>query len=147
MTTNTTSALILGGTLAIGVVLGAIGWGTIAQQRRGPPPPPTDRGGGFVQHMSNLLSLTDEQQEAVRPFLLATDQRNREIIDGAEEDMRGALRQLSVDIAEFLDDDQREQLNRAVESSRPLRPAGPPGPGGQGRRGPPPDSRRPPPGR
>ena len=83
--------------------------------------------------MERLIQPRDDQQrEALRPFLEATDQQNRTIIRLAEEDMRSALREMSLQLDSLLDDDQRERLRDAVEHARPLAPGpGRPPTGGQ----------------
>ena len=126
-------ALILGGTLLLGAMLGAFGVGALAQQRReGPRPPPGD--GGFVAHMERVIEPRDEEQRAaVRPYLEATDADNRAAISRAEEQMRNGLLEMSRQLEGILDEAQSARLASAIARSRPLSP----GPDNGRRRGPP----------
>ena len=161
MSSRLTTALVLPATLAIGIVLGLVISGTLAQQRReqaeGIRAP-----GGFVRHMERVIEPTDEAQRAVLiPLLEAADARNRQIIRDAESEIAAALQAFADEVGGTLTDAQRERLAREVARARPLGPppsgplppdggpppsagpaGGPPGPvpGGSG------SERRPPPG-
>ena len=131
MKMSTTSSLMLLATLLVGMVLGAVVSGTLAQQRRGRVAQDPG-GGGFVAHMERLIQPRDAAQgDAVRPILEAADQRNRSIIQGAEGEMRAAMEEMADSLADLLDEDQRRRLQRAVERPGLLSPP----PGGQGGRG------------
>ena len=120
MSTKTSSTLILLGTLLLGGVLGIFLSGTLAQQRRDQRER-LRRPGGFVEETERLLRPQDAtQRDALRPFLEATDERNRDIILQAEEDLRTALREMAEQVDSLLDDDQRDRLSDAVDRGPPL---------------------------
>lgn len=97
--------------------------------------------------MEEVIRPRDEaQRAAIRPFLEATDARNREIVGEANDNLRGALEALREELAPYLDE---EQLARLSDVGRfPPPPIGGPSPGRRG--GPPvgpPPGGVPPPGR
>jgi hypothetical protein len=121
-------------TLAVGIVIGMLLNGAMNNRRRdemqrmrGP--------GGFVAEMERIIEPRDAaQREAIRPFLAATDNRNRAIVDGARSSMRSGLDSLLVRLSPILDEGQKKRLRDFVERG-PRRP--PPGLDGD-RRPPPP---------
>ena len=147
MSAHTKTALVLLGTLVIGVVLGALLSGTLAQQRR-------DRSAelrgprGFVQHMERVIQPTsDEQWAEVLPILQEADDRNRALIRDAETEIAAALQELGEQLGPLLDERQLERLTSELDRARPLRrppPRGGPPPPGGGRDRPPPRGGRPP---
>jgi uncharacterized membrane protein len=115
-------------TFALGTLVGALGAGTFAQRRLPPPPRggPNGRPPGFVEEMERLLEPRDEaQRAALRPHLEATDQRNRQIVDGARSSMRVALDSLRAEIVPILTAEQLERFDRFAQRPPPGR--GPPG--------------------
>jgi Spy/CpxP family protein refolding chaperone len=147
MSSNVTSAMLLGATLLIGAAVGAFGAGAIAQRTRGGPPPGGGRG-GFVEQMTRLVEPTDEaQREAMVPIFEAQDERNRSVIESAEEEMRAGLQEMAQQLEGILNSDQQARLERSIRRSRPLSPGpgrrgGPPPGGGPPRGGPPPGGPR-----
>ncbi|HEX8695722.1 MAG TPA: hypothetical protein VF746_25125 [Longimicrobium sp.] len=142
MRIETRSALILLATLALGVLLGAVGGGALASRRaekirelRRPP--------GFVAHLEEVIRPRDEaQRRAIRPHLEATARRNHEIVQGAHGRLRAELDSLRARLAPLLDEAQRERL---AEFGRPPERGGGPPPGGlPPPKGPPPRDGRPP---
>jgi hypothetical protein len=144
MTAATRSALLLAATLALGLVLGALGMGALQRERRaqlgglGRPP-------GFARHVEETIRPRDAAQEArVRPVIARAVDRNQRIIREANAQLRASVDSLRTEMDSLLDDSQRQRL---AEMTRGLPPFGPgrggrPGPGGRpGRRGPPPFER------
>ena len=142
MTPSVRAALILAATLSLGVVLGVVGAGRLAQRERDrardlrrPP--------GFVAHMERVIDPRDDaQRAAVRPLLEATGARNDRIIRDANARLRVGIDSLRQALDPLLDADQRARLDRELRGLRdPFRrgpPDGPPdGPPG----GPPPPPR------
>ncbi len=133
------AAAILSVTLVLGVAIGAFGVGSLAQVRmqrlddlRGP--------GGFVSHVQSVIEPRDEEQRAaILPFLEAIDERNREIIEAANEALGGTLEQLQADLSALLDTDQTRRLR---DFGRRPPPGLGPGGGPSGRGGPPPPGGR-----
>ena len=127
MTPRGRSYVILGATLLIGMVLGAVLVGALGQFRAGriEGMRHEDR---FVRDMERILQPRDDgQAEALRPILEQTAARNQEIMANFDTEMRAALEALIADLEPLLDEDQLERMRRFAE--RP-----PPGPGGPGRR-------------
>ncbi len=124
MSPKSRSALLLGATLAIGVVLGVFLGGAIQQFRSGMIRGLGDRQ-GFVHHMERIIEPRDEQQrQAIRPILEATADRNHQIDRGSRDQLRAALYAMIADLGEHLDDGQRQRLEEFAR--RPPR-RGPPG--------------------
>ncbi len=119
---------ILAATLLLGIVLGVLGAGALANARalkiegaRGP--------GGFVNHMEEIIQPTAEQTAAVRPLLEGFDQQNREIIQGADQELRDVIESMRTELEPLLTDEQNRRLEEFSRRPRP-RPGGPPGLGG-----------------
>lgn len=142
------ATLVLAVTFVSGIVVGALARGSWAERHeRGPGRPPSGGGRGagavgFVQLMEDVIQPRDSaQRAALRPFLEATDMRNRAIVDGARTSMRETLDSLRAALRPRLDD---EQLARFDDFARrqPRDGRGPPGLDGRGGpgggRGPPP---------
>ncbi len=139
MTPRTQSIAIIIGTLVVGMVLGGVIVGAVAQNRSHELRD-VRRPGGFVRHMEDVIRPRDSAQRAeIRPFLEKTDRRNRSIVDGARRDLQVAFDSMMTELAPLLSPDQMGRLRE--EFTRHERP-GPPPPGLPG--GPPPDG--PPPG-
>lgn len=140
MNTSTTSALLLAGTLAAGLVLGAAGAGALARQRRvelgtlGRPP-------GFARHVEDVLQPRDSAQRArLQPVIERAAARNQRIIRDANVSLRQSIDSLRAELGPLLDDAQRDRLARMTSTMPPFGP-GRPRPGMQrmpGHRGPPP---------
>ena len=133
------AALILIGTLLLGVLLGAVGTGALAHQRI-ERVQDLRRPGGFVAHMEDVIRPRDSAQHAaILPHLEATGHLNDSIIRGANDHLRAALDSMRARLAPLLDADQKRRLD---EVGRLPAPFGPPGRGGPppGGMGPPPDA-------
>ncbi len=131
MSPSARSSLLLGITLAIGVVLGVFLGGALQQFRFGIIQGLGDRQ-GFVRHLERIIGPRDEQQrQAIRPILEAAAERNHEIDRGSRDQLRAALYAMIAELSEHLDD---EQLQRLEGFARRPPPRGPPG-------GPPPPRR------
>lgn len=137
------SIMIVGGTLALGVVLGLVLQGTLQRRRN-------DRMGqlrheqGFVRHMESIIQPRAEQRATIMPLLETTGARNQQIIDRAQIALRSTLETMRVQLEPMLDADQRkrmEAMGRLPDPFRPPRGGGPPG-GGPPRGGPPPGPER-----
>ena len=149
MNAATKSTLLLAGTLALGLVLGASGAGAISRQRRaelrtfGRPP-------GFARHVTEVIQPRDSAQSAqVQPVIERAAERNRRIIRAANDSLRASIDSLRLELAPLLDEPQKERLARMTQTLPPFgagrpgpggpRPQRPPPPGGpEGERGPPP---------
>lgn len=131
------SMTIVGGTLALGVVLGLVLQGTLQRLRN-------DRMGqlrheqGFVRHMESIIRPRVDQRAAIMPLLETTGARNQQIIDRAQAELRSTLEGMRAQLAPMLDADQRKRMDALGRLPDPFRP--PPG-GGPPPGGPPPTSR------
>lgn len=148
MNSRAKAGLALLGTLGIGVLVGVVISGALAQQRRGQVERLREPG-GFVEHMERVISPTSpEQWTSLQPLLQAADDRNRGIVEAAEAELSMSLQLLLEEAGELLDAEQTGRLANEVTRARFGRPPPPGGPRGRGPGpdgGPPPD-RRPPPG-
>ena len=163
MTVAMKSALLLAVTLALGLVVGFAGAGSLDRMRR-------ERLGalgrpmGFAGHMEEVISPRDPAQgDQVRPIIARAAERNQRIIREANASLRGSVDSMKAELLPLLDDTQRRRLEDATRGLPPFGipggrggrggpPGGPPGGPGRGGRGgpdgpppfgPPPD--RPPP--
>jgi hypothetical protein len=97
------------------------------------------RPGGFVEEMERVIQPRDAaQRDSLRPYLEATDQHNRAIVDGARGSMRAELDSMRARVDKLLDDKQRARLADFAQRG-PQRGPGRPGqrPFGGPRGGPP----------
>jgi hypothetical protein len=115
--------MILGATLVIGMVVGALLVGALGQFRSGRIEGMRDDD-QFVRHLERLIQPRDDAQRAIiRPLLEATSAQNRATIDEFNDRMRGALDDLLAQLEPHLDEDQQGRLQRFAE--RPPPGAGP----------------------
>jgi len=136
MKIETRTAVILLTTLLLGVLLGAVGGGTMAAERRARLDE-MRRPGGFVEQVEEVVRPRDQaQRAALRPVIEATARRNQQIVRGANARLRAELDSMRARLAPRLDAAQRERLDRFLPP-----PFGPPPPGH-----PRPGDARPPPG-
>jgi len=132
------STAIVGGTLALGVVLGLVLQGTLQRFRN-------DRMGqlrheqGFVRHMESIIQPSADQRAAIMPLLETTGARNQQIINSAQSELRSTLEAMRAQLAPMLDADQRKRMDAMGRLPDPFRPGGGP-PGGPRGGGPPPTS-------
>lgn len=141
MRVETRSALILLATLSLGIALGAVSAGRWRQMRT-ESAQELRRPAGFVNHLLEIIQPRADQRDAVRAVLDSTAQRNLDVLNGAQRELREELEAMRLRLAPLLDEDQRARLADESNFDQPMRP--PPGVGGPGD-GPP--RRRPPPGR
>jgi len=140
MTSSMRSYLLLGATLLIGVVLGAVLVGALGQFRAGRIEGMRERD-GFVRDIQRMIQPRDDAQRAeLRPIIEATATRNRQIMGDFNNQMRAALADLVAELEPHLDDEQLARLRRFAD--RPPPPGGPGAPDGRGGRRPPPPKKR-----
>lgn len=140
MTARLRVGAVVAGIFVAGVAVGLLLRGSLAE-RRARELDRMQRRGGFVERMEELLQPRDAtQRDAIRPYLEATDARNRAIHEGAAGALRQEMDSLQRALAPLLDADQRDRLARFARRPPP-REGGPPGPGGgpPPREGPPPE--------
>ena len=144
------AALLLIATLAIGIILGALGAGAVRPRFEGGPPrmgPPGPRDGGrpggFAEHMLEVIAPRDSAQAtAVRVVVERAAVRNRGLIEHLNGSLRASVDSMRGELAPLLAADQRDRLEHATNQLPPVRGPGAPGP--RGRPGGPPE-REPPP--
>ena len=127
------------GTLIVGIAIGLLLNGAL-EHRRQERVQTMRRPGGFVEEMERVIQPRDAaQRDSLRPYLEATDQRNREIVEGARGAMRAEIDSLRSRVDKLLDDKQKARLADFAQRG----PQQGPGRPGQrpfvGRGGPPPD--------
>ncbi len=122
-------------TLVLGIAIGFLGSASLSGVRARKLDQ-ARRPGGFVEHMMDIIQPTEEQRGLILPAIRATDERNRTVMDGANEELRAAVTALKESLAPHLSDAQIRRLDTFAR--RP-----PPGMPGAGRGGP--DRGRPPP--
>ncbi|MEO7179881.1 MAG: hypothetical protein ABI141_03525 [Gemmatimonadaceae bacterium] len=144
MNVSRSAALLLLATLAIGILLGALGAGALRPrlERRppfaGPPGSPGMRGQGrpggrfgFAEHMVEVIAPRDSAQSAaVRVIIERTAAHNRALIEQLNGSLRASVDSMRSELAPILDAGQRDRLERATNQLPPVR-----GPGAPGRRG------------
>ncbi|HEX7051853.1 MAG TPA: hypothetical protein VF188_16725 [Longimicrobiales bacterium] len=119
------SALILLVTLLLGMALGALGLGALAQ-RRADRLEGLRRGRGFIAHMERVIRPRDDaQREAIRPYLEAMARKNRDIASDARRRVHAQLDTLRMQLAPLLDAEQRERLDRISRFHDAYAPRGP----------------------
>ncbi len=134
-------------TLCLGITIGLLGAGAL-QERRVARVNDLRRGGGFVDHVRNVIRPTSEAQwERIRPMVEATSLETIDLRRRHDSTLRATLDSLRARLDPMLDAGQRERLARFVPM-RPGAPGRPGGPGGRRGRGrtdqPPPDAPPPP---
>lgn len=138
MTVGMKSALMLAVTLALGIVLGLAGAGSLDRMRR-------ERLGGlgrpqgFAHHMEEVIDPRDAAQaEQVRSIIARAAERNQRAIREANEFLRHSVDSMKTELQPLLDEAQRRRLD---DATRGLPGIGPPGRGGRGGPGGPPGGR------
>lgn len=143
MRIETKSAVILLATLLLGILIGGLAAGAIAQRRASRVAELRER--GFAMQLERIIEPRDDaQREAIQAVLSAAAERNRETMESAREEIRGSLEEMREALEPLLDEDQRERLEAAAKRFRRGPPGRPPGEPGLGPPGP---GRRPPNGR
>lgn len=135
------------GTLIVGVAIGMLLSGTL-ERRRHDRVESMRRPGGFVEEMERVIQPRDAaQRDSLRPYLEATDQHNRAIVDGARGSMRAELDSMRARVDNLLDDKQKARLADFAQrgpQQGPGRGGPPPFGGHRGPPGGPPDGAGPP---
>ena len=110
MTIDARSSLILLATLLLGIALGALGAGALAQRRSEHLRELRPRG-MFVDHMEQIIRPRDQAQwEEIRPIVEETGRRNYAIMDSTHGRLEAEMERMRERIAPHLDDAQRERL-------------------------------------
>jgi uncharacterized membrane protein len=133
------------GTLIVGIAIGLLLNGAL-EHRRQERVETMRRPGGFVEEMERVIQPRDAaQRDSLRPYLEATDQRNREIVEGARGAMRAEIDSLRSKVDKLLDNKQKARLADFAQRG-PQQGPGRPGqrPFGGPRDGPPPEGAGPP---
>jgi hypothetical protein len=114
VTIDARSSLILLITLLLGIAIGALGAGAVAQ-RRSEHVRELRLRGMFVDHMEQIIRPRDETQwEAVRPIIEETGRRNYAIIDSTHGRLEVEMERMWEQLAPHLDEDQRERVETAA---------------------------------
>jgi len=132
-----TAVAALAATLALGIVLGAIGAGALRRHE-----PPRREPSDFPQRIWDIVQPRNAAQRAqLEPIVLATDARNRATVDSTRTLLLVNLEEMAQSLDTLLDQDQRVRLRDFVVEMRRMLPGAPvPGLTGRppGRGGPPP---------
>lgn len=116
MNARSRSRLVLGATLLLGMLLGALLVGAVGQWRAGRGGPGPD---GFIRHIERVIGPRDEEQRrAVLPILEAAALRNEEIVGQGHEQLRATLHAMIEQLEPLLDADQLERLRREERPPR-----------------------------
>lgn len=114
MTIDARSSIILLVTLLLGIVIGALGAGAVAQ-RRSEHLRELRLRGMFVNHMERIIQPRDDEQwEAIRPILEETGRRNYAIMDSTHGRLEVEMEQMREELAPHLDESQRERVEAAA---------------------------------
>ncbi|HET6340573.1 MAG TPA: hypothetical protein VFG78_00130 [Gemmatimonadota bacterium] len=130
MTIDARSSLILLATLLLGIAIGALGAGAVAQ-RRSEHIRELRMRGMFVDHMEQIIRPRDQAQwEAIRPIVEATGRRNYAIMDSTHIRLEAEMGRMREALAPHLDEAQRGRMEaaahfRGVFGPHPHRPLHP----------------------
>ena len=114
MTIDARSSLILLVTLLLGIAIGALGAGAIAQ-RRSEHIRELRLRGMFVDHMEQIIRPRDEAQwEAIRPIVEEAGRRNYAIMDSTHSHLEAEMERMRERLAPHLDEAQRERVEAAA---------------------------------
>lgn len=114
MTIDARSSIILLVTLLLGIAIGALGAGAVAQ-RRSEHLQELRLRGMFVDHMERIIQPRDEEQwEAIRPILEETGRRNFAIMDSTHSRLEAEMERMRERLAPHLDEAQRERVEAAA---------------------------------
>jgi hypothetical protein len=114
VTIDARSSLILLVTLLLGIAIGALGAGALAQ-RRSEHIRELRLQGMFVDHMERIIQPRDEAQwEAIRPIVEETGRRNYAIMDSTHGRLEAEMERMAERLAPRLDDAQRERVEAAA---------------------------------
>ncbi|MGH7564409.1 MAG: hypothetical protein ACREK5_08295 [Gemmatimonadota bacterium] len=122
MTIDARSSLILLATLLLGIAIGALGAGALAQRRSEHLREMRLRG-MFVDHMEQIIRPRDEaQREAIRPILEETGRRNHALLDSTHTRLETEMDRMRERLAPHLDEAQRERVEALAHFRGPFGP-------------------------
>lgn len=122
MTIDARSSLILLATLVLGIAIGALGAGALAQRRSEHLRELRHRG-MFVDHMEQIIRPRDEAQwEAMRPILEETGRRNHALMDSTHARLEAEMERMRERLAPLLDEDQQERIEARARFRHPFGP-------------------------
>lgn len=114
MRIETKSAVILSVTLLLGILIGLLTAGAIAQKRQSQIAELREH--GIAIHIERIVEPRDDaQREAIRAVLEDIGQRNFAVMRGARAQIRENLEELRKRLDPLLDDEQRERLESAAD--------------------------------
>lgn len=114
VTIDARSSLILLVTLLLGIAIGALGAGAVAQ-RRSEHIRELRMRGMFVDHMEQIIRPQDQaQREAIRPIVEETGRRNYAIMDSTHIRLETEMERMREELAPHLDESQRERVEAAA---------------------------------
>jgi len=114
------SALVLLGTLLVGMALGAVLTGFVVQQRIDRLMALRDEE-GFVRTLEEVIEPHDTGQRAeIRRVLRRTAERNADVTADFRREIRASTRQMRADLAPILTKEQMERLEKLRERGRRL---------------------------
>lgn len=123
--------LIIIGTLLLGIVLGTLISGTLAERRfqriRSMMKPPQ-----FAEDLVEAIGPKDEQQRReIMAIIDETDQKIQNMMHQSREEMHAAIDSLAAKLQPILTDEQRARLEEHLgdRHHRPMEPSGEPFPG------------------
>lgn len=128
MNDRTKSALLLGATLVIGMVLGSLVTGAVANRRLDDLADARGRMGAFF--LQAIEPESEEQAEAIRAVLEGAAPRFREVFESTREEMKHLSDSVLAELDPILTDEQKERLEKRMRF-RMRRP--PPGADGKPR--------------
>ncbi|TDI85776.1 MAG: hypothetical protein E2O79_01130 [Caldithrix sp.] len=113
MTTKTKSALILLGVLTMGVAIGALGSGTLHQQRkqRFERMPPHER---FFLFMERVLDPSEEQRDDVERIIETRSEQLRELHETHQTGVIAIYDSLRADLQILLTDEQKKRFEEQI---------------------------------
>lgn len=110
MTIDARSSIILLVTLLLGIAIGALGAGAVAQ-RRSEHIRELRMRGMFVDHMEQIIGPRDEAQwEAIRPIVEESGRHNYAIMDSTHGRLEAEMERMRERLAPHLDEAQRERV-------------------------------------
>lgn len=114
MTARTKSALLLGATLAIGIVLGTLISGAIVNRRMAEFAR-LQRPGGVAMHFEHMIEPSDEaQRRAIREVLEAAGPRIQTIMREAHMELLEVSDSVRAELDPLLTDEQKRRLDRRM---------------------------------
>jgi hypothetical protein len=114
MKTNTKTALIIIGTLLIGIVIGALGSGLVVHKFATRMAEMRHRE-IFVERIVELIDPTPEQEPKVRDILTRHAEKFSELAEGFHEDASALLDSLRSELAPVLTEEQKARLEERRE--------------------------------